>query len=247
MKKFPRILPSLILLPITIFSVITLLPSEDVPAASETLCREQLFIALQDEFDGYRRVVFGSTGAALTNSGGTVLKTGGTMFKGDLAGIFETKNRLTSELIEPLTESYRTLRCRSLSVCETLERSIGAGGSANNVTVQTLGCEPIERPLFSECGLADGSPQANIAELVSFCRTAVTEGLEYERTALKTAVAYDSSYRSLLQFTGMFDAFLKEAPVSTFTALRQMAGLLGKLHQIPCFSGHCDLPSPLPQ
>lgn len=247
MKSFPRILPALILLPLAIISAIVLFPSEEVPAANEQLCREQVFTEMQNEFDAYRRVVFGSTGSALTDSGGTVLKTGGTMFEGDLPGIFETKHRLTSELIEPLTESYRTLRCRSLSVCEALEKSIMAEGSSQTITIQTLGCEPIERPLFSECGLADGSPQVNIAELKTFCRSAVAEGLQYERSALKTAVAYDSSYRSLLQFTGMFDAFLKEAPVSTFTALRQMAGLLGKLHQIPCFSAACDLPSPLPQ
>ncbi len=168
------------------------------------------------------------------------------MQESDHRGILETRGRLTSELVEPLVESYRTLRCRTLAVCKTLEHSLLTDESVTLESVQTLGCEPVDPPPMQDCRLVDSVSQVNVAELVNFCRSAVADGLAYERAALKTAVGYDAGYRALLQFSGMFDAFLEEAPVHTFLSLRQMAGLLGKLHQIPCFLGHCDLPAPLP-
>lgn len=220
-------------------------------AQSTETCSQQVAQRMQLLHDQYRRVIFGSTGHNLfpdkpsdPNDGVTILKTGGVLSgsiagdKRDLAGIFETKGRMTSELIDPLVESYRVFRCKGLNLCDML--AANAYGNASS-TVQHLGCPVETLPALDKCSSAQTS-QVDAQATIEFCQTLLQSTLDAERSALKLAVAYDSGYRSLVQVSGMFDAFLQDFSRTAFFPIRQMIALLGKLHRIPCFLPQCDLP-----
>lgn len=209
---------------------------------SEFQCRKTISERLAEEHMYYRRALFGSTGSVVVESGSgfSVLRTGGFAPPEKEYGIFETPERLTSELVEPITEAYRTFRCRSVSVCELFLKS-ATSETATDVTIETLGCMPLERTTMTECYVGDKASTISV-NLEQFCQDVVKDTLALERRILHLAVAYDTGYRALLQFTGIFDAFLVEAPKRTFTVLREMVALLGRLHQIPCFTAHCDMP-----
>ncbi len=207
-------------------------------------CKTQIADRMQLLQYEYRRVVFGSTGSSLFDGKAAVLKTGGVFSGGtvydyrDIPGIFGTKHRMTSELIDPATESYRVFRCKLLNMCDAVTQNIhGQPGQVHH-----LGC-PIESvEYFDQCDFSDENTQVDAQDVIEFCATAVADTLQAEKQALKLAVAYDSGYRSLVQVAGMFDFFLKEFAKSAFLPMQQMVALLGKLHQIPCFLPHCDLP-----
>lgn len=202
-------------------------------------CREQVVSALSYEHDEYRSVLFGSRedtdGTYIANTGGEVSE--------ERVGIFERRYRDTSELIWPLVESYRVMRCRSLYVCRLMELSITKRKDENEpFNIHLLGCAPRSAEPMDMCsfGSAGGLPDANV--LTTECKQIVEETLTMEQAVLRLAVAYDSSYRGALQFVGMTDWMMKDFPKRAFLPLRAMVNMLGRLYQIPCFSGQCDLP-----
>jgi hypothetical protein len=167
-------------------------------------------------------------------------------------GILETKERLTSELVAPLVESYRVLRCRSMTVCQTMLDSLQTKGG--NTKVQPLGCTLQTVKRYDECALAGGGSSSSSAseagegrleeadQLQAYCEEMVSDTLQFEQAALRLAVAYDAGYRSMFQLAGMMDWMQQDIALSTLEPIRNMVGLLGKLHQIPCFAGQCDVP-----
>lgn len=208
------------------------------PGATKEGCRERVVRELTSVVDEYRSVVFGTVKGT---DGKIYAKTNGEVLR-ERIGILETKKRLTSELVEPLIESYRALRCKVAAVCETVSKSLLATGDAS-IMVQQLGCEDEPKQLYRECRFAGEGAQIAATEMSAECARLTGEMLTMEQSVLKTAVAYDSGYRSLLQFSGMTEAMLKDMPTRNFLPVRSMVNMLGKLYQIPCFSGQCDMPS----
>lgn len=149
-------------------------------------------------------------------------------------GIFETKKALTSELIPPLTQSVRALRCRLAAVCEASVRKTGT------TTVQTPGCIELPVDPMPACQFGDTAKAGQVGIMRGYCRQVASHLLDQEKELLKLAVTYDASYRSALQFAGNFDLFLKEFRVSLLTPIRQAVSLLGQLNRIPCYSSQCD-------
>jgi hypothetical protein len=170
-----------------------------------------------------------------------MLKTGTAFTGSDLIGILETKKRLTSELVTPLTESYRALRCHMRAICAGVDFALNGGANSNFTNFQPLGCEPIDISSVARCTFAENA-YIDKNELSLFCTTTVDRALEIEKASLKMAVAYDAGYRSVLQIAGMLDRFVDDLPTRVFSPLRDMIALLGKLHTIPCFIGQCDGP-----
>lgn len=195
-------------------------------------------------------------GGRKNDAGNVSVLTAGRMEPGPspIAGIFEIRGRLTSELIDPLVESYRVLRCRALEVCNVMRQS--QQYQSGNVEVRILGCAPETYTRMDECYLAtpatpSSSASSNnpgttgeAAALTEQCGVMATGMLAEERAALFLAVGYDSGYRSLLQVSGMMDWMLEAFSTESIRGLRDMVNMLGKLHQIPCFIGQCDSPKP---
>lgn len=207
------------------------------------LCLKRVVTEIVKVHDEERAHVYGSR--ADRNGTFTVL-TGGS-YDQEVQGIFETKGRLTSELVPPLVQSYRTLRCKLVAVCEVLSSSLQA--QTGTMTVHTLGCEPITLPRYPECILAVddlstpvSASLSDVTTLKTECATLVTQTLASERSALRLAVAYDSGYRAMLQFAGMMEWMLHDLSTTAIAPVRDMVNMLGRLHQIPCFIGQCDNP-----
>jgi len=214
--------------------------SQDPPEPSPQQCSDRMQSELTNVHDTYRSVLFGSRKTA---SGSFEVLTGGFTDQ-ERKGIFETKRRLTSELVSPIIESYRVYRCRSLGVCALVTDSfLQKGGDAD---IHLLGCRSVTAPRFEQCYFGSdetraGSP-AELTSLVNQCQTILEQTFKTEESVLRLAVAYDAGYRSLLQMAGMMDWMLEGFPTAALKAVSSMVNLLGKLTQIPCYIGQCDNP-----
>ncbi len=217
---------------------------------SQEACYAKVVEELVDVHDTYRSVVFGSR---RDKDGKFEVLTGGKTNE-ERVGIFEIKRRLGSELVEPLVESYRVYRCRSLAVCTVLGESLTSDRSpSDTLDVKLLGCAEVEdvKP-YPECffggknddgtGAADAADTFTPLRLVDQCQQLVEQTLAAERSVLRLAVGYDAGYRAMLQFSGIMDWMLEGFPTQAVKAVGNMVNLLGKLHQIPCFIGQCDNP-----
>lgn len=213
----------------------------------EDMCRNRVHHELERVLDQYRAHLFGSKKA--TEGSSYIPRTGGTVDE-EFQGIFETRGRLTSELVDPLVESYRVLRCQAHAVCDTMQLSFlrSPTNPLANLTIEQLGCEDIPTTSYSECifggeNIEESQPQPTVTGLLRECDALVQETLVMEQAALRLAVGYDSGYRSMLQFAGMTDQLLQNLPDKALPTMTQTVNLLGKLHQIPCFIGQCDAPN----
>ena len=217
-------------------------------------CLARINAELVDRVDEARAIVYG---ARRLPSGGFALTTGPVVSPSLAAvlasapttqGILETRGRLTSELLEPLLETQRVLRCRSAAVCLVAGDSIEQRGGTS--TVRVLGCEEQSLPRYDECFVASDpaanqrsvSPTLDRVSIQASCADLVSRTMETEAALLRSAVAYDAEYRASLQFAGIMDWVTQDASSKAVEPLRDMVGLLGKLHQIPCFIGQCDWP-----
>jgi hypothetical protein len=175
--------------------------------------------------------------------------TGGKAFE-ERVGIFETPKRLTSELISPLVESYRTLQCTMENVCAIALGSLQKKGK-ETVESAILGCKTVTQPRYEECSLSlqddvnkktDELSQIDALDIQAQCARWVESSLAAERAVLKLAVSYDSGYRSMLQSAGMIEAVSAGAEAKNIRPIQSLVNILGKLHQIPCFISQCDQP-----
>lgn len=215
------------------------------PAANAETCLQRVVDELANVRDEYRSYVYGSREQ---REGGFAVLGGGEAEEAR-EGIFESKERLTSDLVLPLVMSYRTLRCKAVAVCQVASVS----SRVNDVTVKAhpLGCEEQEIPVYPECNfspspeaVSDGksATQADAAQIANECGAIVEETLRVERANLKLGVGYDTGYRALLQFAGMMDWMLEDLSTKAVKPVRDMVNMLGKLYQIPCFISQCDNP-----
>ncbi len=223
---------------ICVSAVLTGSGSAQVTATKEG-CRARIVDELSAAQLEYRAHVFGSRKDR--DNTFTVLTGGET--NAQYRGIFETQGRLTSELVWPLVESYRVLRCRSTAVCEAAKQSFGVTNQMLNV--RPIGCERQQIQSYDECSFissAGTAPQSDLAGVQQECGVLVGESLKAERSVLRLAVSYDSGYRAALQLGGMIDWMQEDLPSKALKPVRDMINLLGKLHEIPCFIGECDSP-----
>lgn len=157
-----------------------------------------------------------------------------------IKGIFETKRVLTSELIPYMLQSIRALDCRLETLCEVARRSEDKSDDdpVDIGTVQPIGCIAFEDTVsWPECHFDAIQSQADAR---SYCDDITTQLMQREAELLKLVVEYDAGFRSLLQFAGNFDIFLRELRWPLTGTLRQAVQLIGQLERIPCFLSSCD-------
>ncbi|MDD5055744.1 MAG: hypothetical protein PHZ00_05770 [Candidatus Peribacteraceae bacterium] len=252
-------LGSLLVSLLFVVTLVTTVSAAQTPSAAD-VCLRHMTERLLEVRNDYRAHLFG---ARMNDNGGISVLTAGRMTAAvtlPVTGIFETRGRLTSELVDPLVESYRVLHCRSLEVCALVKMSVQQKGG--DASIHILGCAPHTFPRIDECylpeesGGASGNSSssnsssaapgtlADVSALADLCGSITETTLAEERAALQLAVGYDSGYRSLLQIAGMMDWMLEGFSTEATRAVRDMVSMLGKLHQIPCFIGQCDSPKP---
>lgn len=222
------------------------------PPASRELCMEQITREFTDRIDEARAVVFG---ARLLPTGDVALTTGPVVrpsvaqrlrARPSIDGILETRGRMTSELIEPLVETHRTLRCRLAAVCLAAADAIDLG--PGNSTTRVLGCEDETLPRLDACVLASSpsDPKSGTLPDSLLIRTECTDlarrTLDAEAAILRAAVGYDAGYRAAIQEYGIFAWATSSVSSRAIEPIRDLVSLLGRLHQIPCFIGQCDMP-----
>lgn len=150
-------------------------------------------------------------------------------------GLFEIRKTPTSDLIPALTQSMRALQCRLRSVCVAAQSSADKEENAK-LKVQLAGCIEFEYDVFEGCR---GQPATNEVS-TGVCDTAVNATLEREKRLLSLVIAYDSAYRSLMQFAGIFEGFMDDFRFPLLQPLWQTARALGSFDGLPCFSAQCD-------
>lgn len=157
-----------------------------------------------------------------------------------LTGIFETRRTRTSALIPYALQSIRALECRIEMYCNRVDQSIGKEG-INPLPIEQsspYGCIQFENlTTLAACHL-DEVPET--ADIQNYCNDMSEQLLRREAELLKITVEYDAGYRSLLQFAGNFDIFLRELRWPLTTTLRKTVELIGGLQRIPCFLSSCD-------
>lgn len=166
-----------------------------------------------------------------------------------IIGIFETKRVLTSELLPYLLQSIRALECRTKALCEVARFSeIQQGDEPVDAgIIDTVGCIKFTgMQTWPECHFARPAKSGSGADIVhqadsrSYCDQVGNQMIRREVELLKLLVEYDAGFRTLLQFAGNFDIFLRELRWPLSGTVRQAAQLLGQLERIPCFLSSCD-------
>ncbi len=158
-------------------------------------------------------------------------------------GIYETKGVLTSELIPPITQSFRAFQCRTQALCKSVEMSLQAtpATAGTPLKVNIPGCIEMTIPTLKSCVIPEGGTDAlGVTSAFAYCEPVAEAMLDREEDLLKLSVSYDASYRSLLQFSGNFDDFLQLFQVDLLTPLQQATPLLKQLSRIPCFLSECS-------
>lgn len=157
-------------------------------------------------------------------------------------GIFERRRSLSTELIPYLIQSVRAFRCRLDSLCHVVERSLHiTEEDAQDMIVHIPGCLAVETTSIPACHLAGGpSHIADAVDIQSLCKTTVRTLFERETRLLQMLVQYDAAYRSVLQMSGMLEAFVGFFDGSIFGSLRTATNLIATFNRIPCFISSCD-------
>lgn len=227
---------------LTFIASIGIEPVRSAPDVTVEGCRARVLSEMGDVRDEYRAHVFGARKVSSTRAD---ILTGGSV-KDPVKGILETKGRLTSELVSPAVESYRVLRCRMHAVCLTMQHSFDLNPNTS-VQISDLGCADRSMRSYGECSFTQTAfTGTDRSALESECGSLFTQSMKTERSVLLLAFGYDSGYRSGLQLSGMIDWFQGDFPDEVLKPIRDMVSMLGKLHEIPCFIGQCDLPIPPP-
>ncbi|MFH0769769.1 MAG: hypothetical protein V1926_00135 [Candidatus Peregrinibacteria bacterium] len=162
-------------------------------------------------------------------------------------GILETKHVLTSDLLPLLLQSFRSLQCRMNMTCELARLSHGlkATKPPSLVTLHTEGCIEAKWQSLAACQFALKDETTDMTEISAWCQTTTQEVLAQEQEVLRFLTEYDASYRSLLQFAGIFDEFLEEYRWTVTGNIRSAASIIGWLGRTPCFLSSCEeFPTP---
>jgi hypothetical protein len=261
MSRFSRITGGLMLA----LMVPAMLPQ--ISYAQETItsaCLTETYERMAHEERMFRTVVFGQKKSADLPTGSvrfdteydTWLKTGGNQWKSlnegntgttwsdrlmdeqsdikDRRGLLEMRKTPTSDIIPPLLQSMRALQCRLRAVCLAVSQSSGAK-EGEKIKVQPIGCQEFELPVFAGC------KAASVVETVPVnCNESVDAIIRRESQLLQLVVAYDAAYRTLMQFSGIFEDFLKDFRFPLLEPLWQTVRTLGQFDNLSCFAGQCD-------
>jgi len=172
---------------------------------------------------------------------------GGTKTDGDMddvkdtptrKGLLEAARTTTSDIVPGVSQSLRALECHLRAVCEVAVRSQFPADDKKDIKVQPMGCIDIELPPMKACDISDGiSPALTDAGV---CDSAADAIFQEEINLLSLSVSYDASYRTIAQFSGMFEGFLAEFRFPLLNPLWQTVRVLGGLKDIPCFLSQCE-------
>lgn len=150
-------------------------------------------------------------------------------------GILETRKALTSELIEPITQSLRALRCRLLVSCYAAQNSDRGDGGI--ITVRAPGCLPVDIAPIDSCVIPN---EAVIQETVRLCYNDAESLIAREAAVVEAVIAYDAAYRALAQFAGVFDGLFTDLRNPLLVPMQTAIRVLSKLQTIPCFLSQCN-------
>lgn len=154
-------------------------------------------------------------------------------------GLLEAKRTATSDIIPGITQSLRALECRLRAVCELSSASQPVKKDDDEkLKVQPDGCIEMELPPLHSCSTAEGISPALIDP--SLCDDAMEAIFLQESNILSLSIAYDASYRTIAQFTGMFEGFLSDFRFPLINPLWQTVRTLGGLKNLPCFLSQCE-------
>lgn len=157
-------------------------------------------------------------------------------------GIFETREKLSSELVPYITQAYRTFECRAEAVCRLLELSDRREEhTPQSVIIDVPGCRDIPARTYVACHReANESPVVDQGSLREYCRTMIMTLRRREEQVTRMVVEYDAGYRSVLQLSGILRTFMGEMRGTVLGSLRSTANLIASFSRIPCFIGSCD-------
>ncbi len=168
-------------------------------------------------------------------------------------GYFETRGVKTPTLLPFLTESYRALGCRTAMVCQAVRKSaaIPAEDAGKPFTITTPGCAPLTIKPLSSCSFANTKTDAqqNDPQLLEAfsdttvrleCQPLANAIAEYEGNLLKRAVAYDASYRELMQFAGTLDKTAAPLETSVIPLLERAVDIAMHPEKLICFLLKCN-------
>lgn len=252
-------------LSLSVVMVLSMMPTVSAQTVDTSACLTETYTALSHEKNLYRSVLFGQKksrdlpiGSVRTDSdGNTWMKKGnnawrslGDGFKNttwsdglmdsradapERRGILETKKVTTSELIPAITQAFRAYQCRLRSVCGAARDSQSAGTGTTTLTVRNDGCIDIEQPILPAC-----KNNIFLTAGANTCEQIVASMLDQEEQALVLLISYDASYRTVVQFAGMFAGFLTDFRFPLIEPLWQTVRAIGNFSNIPCFIGQCD-------
>lgn len=160
-------------------------------------------------------------------------------------GILETEKILTSELLPSILQAFRAMQCETRAVCEAAIAS-QSQDAPDPVRSQPIGCIEFTFPRFNQCRERQTTPEGGEQRThagdveINLCEDVRTMLLSHEEQVLAMMIAYDSSYRSLLQFAGHFDDFLAMFREPLLLPLWQTLHVFQNFTSIPCFNAQCD-------
>jgi hypothetical protein len=166
-------------------------------------------------------------------------------------GIFETKGAITSQLVPGIVTGYRDFECRTAMVCEAARATVSrqTTDADGNLHIETPGCEelvikPLERCKFGTQYSKNSDQQIDlqIEETAPYtqCNALATQLVTREAAFVKISTSYDSAYRSLLQFAGAFDGFLRALKGDLLGPIENALPLLNALTRVSCFATQCN-------
>lgn len=150
-------------------------------------------------------------------------------------GLLEIQKTPTSDLIPAITQAFRAYQCRLQSVCGAALQSQSTATGTTTLTINTDGCIELEQPVLSAC-----KNNLQLTAGANTCLQIIESMLDEEEQALALLVSYDASYRTVVQFTGMFEGFLTDFRFPLIEPLWQTVRAIGNFSNIPCFIGQCD-------
>lgn len=146
-----------------------------------------------------------------------------------------TRKAPSSDLLPPIIQAFRAYECRLQAVCMAAEQSQGADESATTIDVQPEGCINFTEPVLNAC-----KQNSQLTAGANTCQNVVDGMIAQEMDMLMLLVSYDSAYRTLLQFEGVFEGFLTDFRFPLIEPLWQTVRAMGGLANLPCLISQCD-------
>lgn len=157
-------------------------------------------------------------------------------------GLFEVRRAQTTDIaiLPPLLQAQRSLLYRALTICELADLSVSRKAT-EPLAVQIDGGLPMTMPPITACRFEGAVNVGNLQKIVTQrCQEMAQSLIDRERELLTLIVSYDSAVRSLYQFAGPFDDFLRGWRASILTPVWQAARVLRWMPRIPCFLAPCN-------